>query len=66
MTRLFRLGSADRGELLTELLRAGHRGALGEKADLLYCRIELRDMWNKGYVDVSDIGHGRMRIESAR
>lgn len=45
-----RLRSANRNELLAELIRVGHRRPNGAKVDLNYARIELTDMTKRGFL----------------
>jgi len=44
------LGSANRHELLNELVRRGHRRPLGAEVDINYTRIELTDMCKRGFI----------------
>jgi hypothetical protein len=45
-----RLGSANRSELLTELLRVKYERPKHAPLDEAYCRIELTDMTRRGYL----------------
>jgi hypothetical protein len=46
-----RLGSANRGELLRELQRAGYARPNEAAVDEAYCRIELTDMTRRGFLE---------------
>jgi hypothetical protein len=60
------LGSVNRGELLVALIERRHREGNNLVPTLQYCRTELRDMWNRGHLEISDIGSGRMPARTGR
>jgi len=46
-------GDIDRTELLDALQRRGHRRRNGSDVNEDYCRTELRDLWNRGYIELA-------------
>lgn len=46
-------GTVARNELFAALIRANHTRRNGAAVNLQYCRAELRDMYNRGHIDLA-------------